>query len=338
MSDRIGHIEKAAPAPDNQPKNGVLGGALDSMRESKNKAVKGFINNKGLFVGIILVFIVILVFTTNVNFQSTAEIIKLSLVIFVFMFCSYSMYVNCADSGTRAGKSTSLYITTQGEYNAIKKRIIDGNNQMRLSEFCRYYIDDELKNARKDILDGVGIDYDEYLKIWVGADKITIESDGKLSKGKKAAIIKANAIKPVKLTPEMIMKCGRGNKRRAPLGVRPETRKRVNYGVKLITTISTSLFTCMLALEVISNPSWATLAELFIKLLMVVLSGFTGYKMGYENITVSTVDYILDQTDLLNQFEQYLVENPTPAIEENGEEIAPESEKIITETMETPSV
>ena len=246
MSDRIGHIEKAAPAPDNQPNNGVLGSALDSMRESKNKAVKGFINNKGLFVGIILVFIVILVFTTNVNFQSTAEIIKLSLVIFVFMFCSYSMYVNCADSGTRAGKNTSLYITTQGEYNAIKKRIIDGNNQMRLSEFCRYYIDDELKNARKDILDGVGIDYDEYLKIWVGADKITIESDGKLSKGKKAAIIKANAIKPVKLTPEMIMKCGRGNKRRAPLGVRPETRKRVTYGVKLITTISTSLFSRIL--------------------------------------------------------------------------------------------
>ena len=332
MSDRIGHIEKASPAPDNQPNNGVLGGALDSMRESKNKAIKGFINNKGLFVGIILVFIVILVFTTNVNFQSTAEIIKLSLVIFVFMFCSYSMYVNCADSGTRAGKNTSLYITTQGEYNAIKKRIIDGNNQMRLSEFCRYYIDDELKNARKDILDGVGIDYDEYLKIWVGADKITIESDGKLSKGKKTAIIKANAIKPVKLTPEMIMKCGRGNKRRAPLGVRPETRKRVNYGVKLITTISTSLFTCMLALEVISNPSWATFAELCIKLLMVVLSGFTGYKMGYENITVSTVDYILDQTDLLNQFEQYLGKYPVPVADEVGEEESPDNEKIEVET------
>ena len=330
MSDKIGHIEKAAPAPDNTPENGGLGGVLDKSREIKGKAVKGFINNKGLFVGIILVFIVILVFTTNVNFQSTAEIIKLSLVIFVFMFCSYSMYVNCADSGTRAGKNTSLYITTQGKYDVIKKRIIDGNNQMRLSEFCRWYIDDELKNARKDILDGVGIDYDEYLKIWVGADKISIESDGRLSQGKKAAIIKANAIKPVKLTPEMIMKCGRGNKRRAPLGVRPETLKKVNYGVKLITTISTSLFTCMLALEVISNPSWATFAELCIKLLMVILSGFTGYKMGYENITVNTVDYILDQTDLLNQFEQYLDKFPTPVeVEETANETAVEQSESV---------
>ena len=96
MSYKIDPIEKATPTPSNLPDNGVFGDVLDSMRESKNKAIKGFINNKGLFVGIILVFIVILVFTTNVNFTSTAEIIKLSLVIFVFMFCSYSMYVNCA--------------------------------------------------------------------------------------------------------------------------------------------------------------------------------------------------------------------------------------------------
>lgn len=332
MSDKIGHIEKAAPTPQNTTNNGGLGGALDNMRESKNKAIKGFINNKGLFVGIILVFIVILVFTTNVNFTSTAEIIKLSLVIFVFMFCSYSMYINCADSGTKAGKLTTLYTDTQGEYDTIKARIIKNNNEMRLLEFCRWYIDGELKNTRKYILDGVGFSYEEYQKNWVGADKAIIKADDNLSKRVKAAIIKANAIKPVKLTQEMILKRERGNKRRAPLGTSPVTRKKVKYGVKLATTISTSLFTCMLALEAISDPSWATFAELFIKLLMVVLSGFTGYKMGYENITVDTVDYVLDQTDLLNQFEQYLVEYPVPVIEGNGKTIPPESKKIEEET------
>ena len=166
----------------------------------------------------------------------------------------------------------------------------------------------------------------------MGADEATVESDSKLSQEKKAAIIKANAIKPIKLTPEMIMKRGRGNKRRAPLGVRPETAKTINYVVKLATTVGTSIFTGMIALEAISNPSWATFAELCIKLLMVILSGFTGYKMGYENITINTVDYILDQTDLLNQFEQYLGEYPVSVAEEVGEEIAPENETIEVET------
>ncbi|MBQ8427674.1 MAG: hypothetical protein IJX18_00290, partial [Clostridia bacterium] len=239
---------------------------------------------------------------------------------------------NCADSGTRAGKNTSLYITTQSDYDKIKNRIIENNTQIRLGEYCRWYIEEELKDSRKGFLDSAGVDYKDYLQKWVGVDKATIKADNTLSKGKKTAIIKANALRPIKLTPEMVIKRGRGNKRRAPLGVRPETIKSANYIVRLGTTIGTSLFTCMLALEVINNPSWATFAELCIKILMVVLSGFAGYKMGYENITVTTVNYTLDQKDLLDQFEQYLVKYPVPVAEEVGEEESPDNEKIEVET------
>ena len=315
MSEKIGHIEKANATQsqgqgqfvaesknDNEKTNGVFASIIDG----KNKAVKGFVNNKGAFVGIILIFIVILAFTTNINFTATTELIRLSLVVFIFMFCSYSMYVNCADSGTRAGKNTSLYTSTKAEYDAIKKRIVDGNNQIYLGDFCRWYIDNELKHARTDILQSVGIDYEEYQKQWVSADKQTIKKNENLSEREKDAIISANEIKPVKLTQEMLLKRERGNKRRAPLGVSPKAKRRTKYSIKLVTTVSTSIFTCMLALDVISNPSWATFAELCIKLLFVVLSGFTGYKMGYENVTIDTVDYILDQTDLLVQFEEYL--------------------------------
>lgn len=307
MNEIIGHIEKAAPTS-NESNGSAFSNALDNMREGKNKALKGFINNKGLFVGIILVFIVILVFTTDVNFTSSAEIIKLSLVIFVFMFCSYSMYINCADSGTKAGKTTSLYISAQNTYNTIKKRITDENNQTKLGDFCRWYIDEELRNTRKDILNSVGIDYEYYLSQWLSADKSTIKSNENMSKRVKAALIKANSVKPIRLTPEMIYRRERGNKRRAPLGASPVTRKKVKYGVRLVKTISQSVFTCMLALDVINDPSWATFSELCIKLLFVLLSGFAGYKMGYDNITVDTVDYILDQTDLLEQFELYLLD------------------------------
>lgn len=282
---------------------------IDDMRESKNKAIKGFINNKGLYVGIILVFIVILVFTTNINFNSTTEIIELSLVIFVFIFCTYSMYVNCADSGTKAGKNTSLYIDTKNKYDEIKNRIISQNNQIKLGEFCRLYVEEELKNTRKDILDSVGICYDEYQNKWIGRDKEEIKACDYLSNREKNAIIVANFVKPVKLVPEMILKCERVHKRRSPLSVNPRVKKTVRYSGRLAFTISMSLFTCTIALETISNPSWATFAELFFKLSMVILSGFVGFKMGYENITIDTVDYMLDQIDLLNQFEVYLSNN-----------------------------
>ena len=74
------HIKK-----EEQPS--AAGVVLDNMREKKQKAVRSFINNKGFFVGLILVFIVIVVFTTNVNLTSSVELVKLGLTIFVLIFC-----------------------------------------------------------------------------------------------------------------------------------------------------------------------------------------------------------------------------------------------------------
>jgi hypothetical protein len=217
------------------------------------------------------------------------------------------MYVNCADSGTKAGKNTALYTDTQAQYNELKNRIVSQNKQIHLGEFCRLYVDDELMNSRKDVLDEVGYDYNEYVEKWVGADRATIESNCGLTNREKDAIITANSMKAVKLTPEMILKRERGNKRRTPLGISPVDRRNLKHTMKLITTVLTSLFTCMIGFDVIVNPSWATFAELCIKLLMIVLNGFFGYQTGYENITVHTVDYVHDQIDLLHQFEQYLI-------------------------------
>ena len=328
MSDKIGHIEKTAPALENTPNNGGLGGALDSMRESKNKAIKSFINNKGFFVGIILVFIVIVVFTTNVNFASSIELLRLGLTVFVLIFCAYSMYINCADSGMRAGKLSTLYIKQKTKYDELKEKIVKSNQQTRLIEFCLHYKEEELRNSRKDILDEVGLDYNTYVKNYVGLDNNTIQNKTELSSVQIDAIIRANSVKPVKLTAEMIMKCGRGYKRRNPLGVRPEIKRYWHYGIKLVTTVIISSLTGMIALELIKNPTWATFAELCLKLLTVVLSGFTGYKMGYESITIDTVNYITDQIDLLTQFEQYLGKYPVSVMEEES----PENKKIGVET------
>ena len=185
---------------------------------------------------------------------------------------------------------------------------------MKLGGFCRWYVEEELKNTRKDILDNVGVTYEEYEEKWEGADKETILAQENMSERVKYALIKTNEIKPIKLVPEMIIKSERSAKRRSPLGAIPQNRKRMHHGIKLVTTVFTSIFTCMLALDVLNDPSWATFAELFIKLLMVVLNGFMGYKMGYENITVDTVNYVSDQTNLLHQFLQYLEETKDTAV------------------------
>lgn len=58
-----------------------------------------------------------------------------------------------------------------------------------------------------------------------------------------------------------------------------------------------------------------------------MLNGFTGYKNGYENIIVHTVNYINDQVDLMRQLIHYVEENPTPKPLVEAAEVADENEQ-----------
>jgi hypothetical protein len=49
------------------------------------------------------------------------------------------------------------------------------------------------------------------------------------------------------------------------------------------------------------------------------MSGFTGYKFGFENIVFDTVDYINDQTDLMRQFLNFSENIPTETPTETSE-------------------
>ena len=283
---------------------------LERLSKTQKRVVKSLFNNMALIIGMFIIIVVIVVFTTDVKISSALHWAEIGLTFFILLFCSYSMYVNFVGSGTRAGKATKIYIETLEKYETIKKKIIDNKHQNRIGEFCRYYISEELKNTKNSILSEVGIDFEDYTEKYIGKDEETLQTDENLSKAQIAAICKANSIQPVKLTPEMIFKRGRGDHRRSPLGIKPETRKNIAYGTKFIYTCVTSLLTGIILFDVIIDPSWATFAACCLKVLLVVLNGFFGYKMGFENITVHTVDYMSDQIDLMQQLEQYIESHP----------------------------
>lgn len=281
-----------------------------SEHAKKKKLAKGFLNNAGIFVGVLLMFVVIVVVTTDIHLVSFEEIAALGLDFFLLLFVSYSMYVNCSDSGMRAGLQSESYTGGFSAFETMKRHIIDTKIQARLGEFCCHYITEELRNSRTTVLAIVGFSYEEYMEKYVGKDKDTIRGDKALSKAQKKAIIKANGIEPVKLTPEMIMKRGRGSSRRAPLGMTPETKKGINFGTKFVFTFFISLAMSIIVLEAVIEPTWVLIATCCLKLMTVVLNGFNGYKFGYENIVFDTVNYMNDQTDLMQQAVQYIEGHP----------------------------
>lgn len=272
----------------------------------KKKATKSLLNNAGILVGVFLMFAVVVVVTTDIRLSSFEEVASLLLDFFILLFCSYSMYVNCADSGMRAGLISETYTVPLKVYDDLKKSLIERGMQSRLPEFCRHYVDDELRNSRTAVLAIVGFSYEEYLEKYVHLDKEQIQLLSDLSKAQKRALIRANEIQPIILTPEMIMKRGRGSSRRAPLGMTPETKKGIAFGVKFVSTLIVSLFMVVIVLEVVAEPTWAIFASVCLKLITVVANGFAGYKLGFENIVCDTVNYMSDQTDLMQQAVRYI--------------------------------
>lgn len=306
--------------------------AIENMHLKKKRVARSILNYTGIFVGALIVFIVTVAFTTDIKLISIQQVIELSLAFFVLLFCSYSMFVSLSDTGSRTGKESDSYVKAVEEYDREKKAIIDGKQQGRLTEFCRWYIIDELKNTRFSVVSEVGIDFDVYNNEYIGKTEEELKACQNLSKPQINAIIRANKITPIKLTPEMIFKRGRGSNRRAPLGVKPEVKKGIGYGTKFFRTCLISVLTSVIVLDVVITPTWATFAAYILKLCTVLLNGFTGYKFGYENIVYDTVDYMKDQTDLMHRFKQYIEDNPTPL--EIGEETPKnEVEEAVVETV-----
>lgn len=279
--------------------------AVVAERENKKKIAKDLLGNAGIFVGIFIIFAVIVIVTTDIKITSFEDAAVLGLDFFLLLFCSYSMYLTCSDSGMRHGRKTDTYTQALITFNAKKKALLDATNQEKLCEFCRYYIETELKEARVAVLSLAGISYDEYKDKWLGTDDLTVNRSESLSKAKKQAIIHANRIKPIRLTPEMILARGRGNSRRAPLGIAPEAKKKAAFGMKFATSIATSLLFSTITLSLIEEPTWTMIASCAMKLLAVVMNGFAGYKLGFENVVFDTSNYIESQIALIDQAMQF---------------------------------
>ena len=282
--------------------------SVDLVHNDKKRAAKSLLNNAGIVVGVFILFVVVVAVTTDIHLATWEDIKDLGIDFLLLLFCSYSMYINCSDSGMRLGLRNDLYKSAVTKFEDKKGRIIASKNQSRLHEFCRYYIQKELENTKMNILAVVGFDYDTYLQKWLILTKQQILSLTTLTKPQKEAIIKANNVMPITLTPEMIMRRGRRGGKRSPLGMDPDTKKKITFSVKFITTVVTSLCMTAIIVDFVIEPTWLMFVSCVLRLMIVVLNGFSGYKFGYENIVYDTANYMSDQTDLMEQAIQYFEE------------------------------
>ena len=248
--------------------------------------------------------------TTDIRFITAADVADLGLDFFMILFCSYAMYVCCADSGTQAGGASEEYKRALERFSTLKKEIIESTLHTRVRDFCSHYITEDIREARMQYLSIAGIAYDDYVAKYSKLDKERIDKLGDLSEIQKSLIKKANKVRPIKLTPVMILRQGRSIHRRSPLGFSPLMKKNFVFGWKFAQMSVISVCMSVIALDVILEPSWVVFASICLKLASVIINGFGGYKAGYDNIAVDTVNYLDGQSDLMEQAIRWIRTQP----------------------------
>ena len=305
--DRIPELKDVGVTPSKHQTS--LEESVLNEKATKKRAAKSLMNNAGILIGVFIVFAVIIITTTDIHLASLEELSKLGLNFFLLLFCTYSMYIACSDSGMRAGYGSETYKAVSEKYEALKRTLIENDLQSGLCAFCRHYVEEELHSTRMAILAPVGFTYSEYVEKWMNAEATAITESKELSTAQKKALLRANKIKPITLTTDMIVHQGRGGSGRAPLGTNPRTKKTLRFGTKFLTLLLVSTGVVMIVVDVVSNPSWSVFSTIVLKAMTVIINGFSGYKFGFENIVVDTAEFISDQTDLLEQAIKYIEKN-----------------------------
>jgi hypothetical protein len=298
-------VEHISIAEKSLPEETVLEKVVSTEAKAKTRVVNGITQYGGILLSIFITFVTVVLVTTDFELIGKNDILHLGLDFFLLMFCSYTVYIACADSGRTAGLRTSVFEEACKKYDEMKSIIINKHYQEHLRTFCKEYVENELRRARENELSLTAIKYEVYKEKYLKLSKEEIKASDELSETEKAAIIRANALKPVVLNEKMLLRRGRGSSRRQPLETAPETKRLVNYSVKLASTLVITVFLSMLIIKVVVTPTWAVIATVLSKLLAIVINAFQGYKFGYQNITVDTVNYMSDQSDFLKQGIQY---------------------------------
>lgn len=279
-------------------------------RNASRKFFKNAVNYGGLFIGVFLLFVVVVTLTTNIKLNTIATWADLGVQFFVLLFCVYAIFVVCSDSGTKAGLQSDSYDKSIKEYDEQKAKITSNQLHLRMREFCQYYVKQESIGMRARILADVGIGYKEFSNKWMHLSKSEVKGIKELSKAQRKAIIHAISVKPIRITPEMILKRGRGSLKRSPLGVNPETKKKMTFLTRFLRVFAVSMLMSIIAFDVLIQPTWVTFVSVALRTMTAAISGFNGYKFGLENIIFDTCHYIDDQTDLMKQFLVYVESHP----------------------------
>lgn len=275
---------------------------MSTIEIGKQRGIRLAMDNMWLIVTMLALAVIVTVMTTDISMESIAHLTSIGQEFFVLLFCTYIVYLSWGGNGTRQGMLTQAYKDACARYSEIRSKIVTEGLQTRLAAFCQSRVEEELKSVRLNIICSSGLDYDTYEQFIGKSEEKIRESGAVLTEAQIKAILRANKVNPIRLTPGMLLQREKISLSRAVIGTDPATVRMITNVWRLVSNAVVTFLVTITAFDVSASFDWSVVGEVLFKLVTVLYGGFCGYQTSYENITVRAVRHINTQADLLEQF------------------------------------
>ncbi len=253
------------------------------------RGVAAAIGNAGKIIALIAAAVSVLVIFTDVTFAGAVSG-DLCSTLLLLLISSYVIYFSLEDAGERLGEESEEYRGAKEGYRAVLSRIRP-DMIPALRGFCKRYAAEEARFRRESLLAAYGYTAEELSEYQNGSD---------VSKKARRVLKRAARIRPVALTPAMLMSPIKA-KRNTALGA-PRLDKAISCLTHLLPSTVCTFFTVSVILSLKPALDVAAVIDGILKLSALPVIAFKGYTAGYYHMRDSEAGYITAKTGLLEAF------------------------------------
>lgn len=262
------------------------------------KSARGIFKNFSLILAAFAMVVLVALVFADVSFEATLSW-KWAVKLVFYLILMYVLFFSMQSTGIQDGQAQDIYTETRGKYNTLREGIRSDSELETLQDFCDDYVITELRLARTKILRAASIPYTMFEEKWLDTEEPLPKN---ISRKKRLAILVARKLKPITLTPDMLLNCGSLKIGRAPLGATPAARLAFRTMQKMIPRTAMTFLVTDIAINVITQPSWETLITGLMMCFVGAMCAYEGYESGYKNIVDDTVEYVNRQVNILSQY------------------------------------
>lgn len=261
----------------------------------------------GLFIAMILAFLVQFIFRADINWTN------IGINTLLLSACTSAIYILLRSYAQRKGRRTEGWKKASERLQTNGKSLIDKNYVRFAADYCRQWEDERFDLDIEAQLKPVGLTRDEYETNYRQYSKREIQAKYKdLPKYQLKAIMRAKRVRRAHFDERyfFVNQPTGGRRRKSPSGgLTTQTINRITTARIILNTFVMSFITATFFMDVIFNFSAEAVVLCVIKTAMTIFFGAMGMIHGYQFTSVKEVAEMNARSDEIEIFEKWCENN-----------------------------